>query len=398
MRNNNSLAEFPAPDAAALQHSAALAALIAEEIQTRGPIPFSRYMQRALYEPGYGYYMNSLRKFGADGDFITAPELSPLYSRCVAMQCRQVLQELSNASVLELGAGTGTMAVEILLQLERLNVLPEQYLILELSPVLQARQRQAINELPASLRQRVRWVEDLQSLEFTGVMLLNEVLDALPVERFLIQNNEVMQIAVDWDQARGSFVCVSQPAAGNLTTTLRSVEVSLSQPLAEGYSSEINLKAPELIGDLATCLQQGLVLIMDYGYPRREYFHAQRHMGTLLAHYRHRAHDNVLRWVGLQDITAQIDFTSVAQAADINGLNVIGFTPQASFLLDCGIEELLSEKMHGSAAQQLQWSQQAKTLLLPSEMGERFKVIGLTKQYNRPLLGFSSARDRRHCL
>lgn len=398
MRGNQQTAiELPAPDADMQKLSDELLSLIKQEINEKGAITFSRFMQKALYEPGYGYYMNGLVKFGAQGDFITAPEVSPLFSRCVAIQCGQLIQGLTDACILELGAGSGVMAADILRQLDAIKALPEHYYILELSASLRQRQQQTLSELPEHIQSRVQWLDSLEGLTFSGVVLGNEVLDALPVERFLIQGEEVLQSFVNVS-ANGELLIEYLPASDELRDAVRHIEATANITFSEGYCSEICLQLKGWINAITQPLKQGMVLMIDYGYPRAEYYHPQREMGTLLCHYRHRAHDDVLRWAGLQDITAQVDFTAVAEAAEQPGLQVAGYTHQASFLLDSGIEQLLTDMTQLAVSEQLASAQQIKTLLLPTEMGERFKVMALLKGYEEALLGFSHNNDRRHYL
>ena len=396
--SQQSISELPELAPADLELSDALVELIKQEINISGPLPFSRFVQRALYEPGYGYYMNGLAKFGAAGDFVTAPELSPLFSRCLAMQCAQLLDDIPKSSILELGAGSGVMAADCLLQLQTMGELPEKYYILELSASLRQRQQQAIEKLPLSLSSRVQWLDSLEGLAFTGIILANEVLDALPVDRFVIHLGEVMAMVVGWSEDKHLLTCQPVPASLELTQAVRQIETAVGQPFAEGYCSEINFHTRGWLKGITEPLLQGVVLAIDYGYPRAEYYHEQRNMGTLICHYRHRAHDDVLRWVGLQDITAQVDFTAVAEAASACELEVLGYTHQATFLIDSGIEQFMAEMGDATTVEQVSRAQQAKILLLPTEMGERFKVMALSKQYNKPLKGFGQANDLRHYL
>lgn len=388
---------LPEPSANALAHSAALAELIREEIERDGPVSFARFMERALYEPGYGYYMNALRKFGEDGDFITAPEIAPLFSHCLARQCAEVIGELGRADVLEFGAGSGAMAVEVLQALAEHDALPGHYCIVELSGPLCERQREAAERLPAELRGRLRWLDSLEGVEIGGVVLANEVLDAMPVERFVVRGGRVMALAVGWDAGAGGFTEIERPASAPLAGAVAGIQHALGRSLPEGYCSEANLRLPAWWNTVSGCLREGVAIAVDYGYPRHEYYLPEREMGTLMCHYRQRAHDDPYRWAGLQDITAHVDFSAVAEAAAAAGFDVAGYTGQAEFLIDCGLESWLGDPAVDTV-EQLRRARQAKTLLLPGEMGERFKAIALAKRYNRPLLGFSGAHDRRHRL
>ena len=366
----------PAPDA--LAHSARLAEHLRAAIrEAGGMIPFSRYMELVLYAPGLGYYSAGARKFGAAGDFITAPELSPLFSRCLARQCREVLA-VTSGSILELGAGSGVMAADILLELQALDALPEEYLILEVSADLKERQRQTLAAKATGLASRVRWLDELPE-HFTGVIVGNEVLDALPVERFLKTHTGHEQYCVR--ESGEGFDWVARPAGEQLAATLDAFETTLPQPLAAGYVSEICLGAGPLVSSLAGMLTRGALLLMDYGYPRSAYYHPERAMGTLMCHYRQRAHADPFLYPGLQDITAHVDFTAVAEAGVASGLDLAGYTTQAHFLMALGIASLADSDMKRS--------QQVKLLTLPEEMGERFKAIGFSKGVDAPLSGFA---------
>ena len=376
--------ELPAPSAHELEFSAKLARVIREEIAAAaGAIPFSRFMELCLYAPGMGYYSAGRRKFGAGGDFVTAPEISPLFGRALATAVAPLLTSMEGSEILEFGAGSGRLAIDLLGELERLRCLPARYLILERSADLKLRQQQAIGEQLPQLLGRVAWIDSLPASGFRGVMLANEVLDAMSVERFR------------WDGERAALFHVGSEAdafvwqlADNSETPDRLAGCLDGLDLAAGYESEINTSLQPWMRSVSESLQQGLVLLIDYGYPQHEYFHAQRSSGTLMCHYRHHAHTDPLLWPGLQDITAHVDFTAVAEAAVAAGLAVAGYTTQAWFLLDCGLEELLQQAGPADSTAYLKAAQQAKTLLLPGEMGERFKCIALTRDVDIPLPGF----------
>ncbi len=356
-------------------------------------------MQHALYEPGLGYYMSGLKKFAAAGDFVTAPELSSLYSQCLAGQCAEIISTLGQASILEFGAGSGVMSAEIMNYLQTQKCLPERYYILELSAELKERQRQTLQQQAPDLLPRVVWLDSLRDLMFTGVVLANEVLDAMAVERFVKCGSVSKNLAVDWDESGQCFVLREIAASEVLTRAVKDIEQSVGYSLPEGYISEINLQLKGWFNSLSDVLQKGVVLIIDYGYVRSDYYHVERHAGTLLCHYRHRAHEDALQWVGLQDITAHVDFTAVAEASSQAGLTVKGYTNQLGFLMQCDIEKFLAEAMqHADQATQIILSQQAKMLMLPGQMGEQFKAMAITSQYNKPLCGFSEANDLRHYL
>jgi SAM-dependent MidA family methyltransferase len=390
--------ELPEPDADAAAHSARLRARICAEIDAQGGwISFARYMELALYEPGLGYYSAGARKFGAAGDFVTAPELGPLFGRCVAGQCADVLRDLGpRAEVLELGAGSGAMAASVLAELEQLDALPARYCILDVSADLRERQRATLAAAVPHLLDRAAWLDRLPEPPLAGVIVANEVLDALPVERFVIRGGEVHSIGVSTES--GELRCSVQPARDPLEAAVRHVEADVGTRVPEGYASEISLRLAPWIDALGASLDRGVLLFVDYGLPRREYYAPERSHGTLLCHYRHRFHEDALALVGLQDITAWVDFTAVAEAAVAAGLDVAGYTTQAHFLLGCGIADLLASGSAGAdALAQHDLARQARALTLPAEMGERFKAIALAKGYDAPLRGFR-VRDLRHAL
>jgi len=387
MKHTQSL---PEPSADALKHSEKLIAQIRDEINHKGAISFRRYMEMALYEPALGYYVSGTHKIGAAGDFITAPEISPLFSQCIAMQCIDVLKKCKKGGgwVMELGAGSGLMASDILLTLEQQDQLPEAYLILDLSPDLIARQKQTIAEKAPHLIDRVQWITQLPE-NFNGIIIGNEVLDAMPVEVFTQHNKQVYQHHVIWEDDQ--LTEQLQPASDDLTQQVYALNIPEE---ATPYTSELN---PNLMGwfkTLSECLQSGMILLIDYGYPRKEYYLPERKKGTLICHYQHLVNEAPLFYPGLQDITASVDFTAVAEAADSAGLAVAGFTSQAAFLSNAGLEALFMQALNEEPANQYKLAQQVRTLSLPSEMGERFKVIALNKAFKHELIGFSEFDQR----
>jgi SAM-dependent MidA family methyltransferase len=379
--------ELPLPDAAARAHSEQLVARIRQELADGdGGMDFARFMELALYAPGLGYYSAGARKFGAAGDFVTAPEISPLFGGCVARQCGQVLAALAGGDILEAGAGSGALAADVLAQLDRDGCLPGHYFILELSAELRQRQRQTLQQRTPHLIDRVQWLDELPAAGFRGVILGNEILDAMPVQRFRLADQDLQLAHVVW--ARERFAWQWRSATPEIKACLTARLQGLD--LASGYTSEWNRQAEAWVGTVARRLAAGMLLLIDYGFPRREFYHPQRDQGTLMCHYRHRAHDDPLILIGLQDITAHVDFTAMAEAGHEAGLSVQGYTHQAAFLLSTGLEEFLAQ-----AADPLQAAQQAKKLTLPSEMGELFKVIALTRGVAGPLLGFRMIDQRR---
>ncbi len=373
----------PTPDER-LRHDE-LTALIRREIDANGgSIAFARFMELALYAPRLGYYSGAQPKFGAHGDFITAPERSPLFGHCVANQVAQILGMLGNGDVLEAGAGSGALAAQLLLTLETLGQLPRRYLILELSAELRARQRQLLQQRAPHLLPRVQWLDTLPPPGFRGVVLGNELLDAMPVSRFHVAETGISEEHVCWD---GSHLCFCQRPAGPILAA----KVTLLS-VTPDYVSEIGLQAEAWVRSMSTLLNEGMMLLIDYGFPQAEFYHPQRAQGTLMCHYRQRAHADPLMLVGLQDITAHVDFTAIAEAGHESGLEVLGYTSQAAFLIGCGLAEIAAEPVDARA--QLLRSQEINKLTAPQEMGELFKVIALGRGVDGPLRGFV-VQDRR---
>jgi len=381
---------LPIPSIEQLEHSARLLQVIHAELDVQGGwISFARYMELALYAPGLGYYSAGTKKFGADGDFVTAPEISPLFARTMAQQAAQVLA-MASGDVLELGAGTGRLAAQLLLELQQLDILPQRYLILEVSAHLRAVQQETLAaSLPAELLSRIEWLDALPDA-FVGLVLGNEVLDALPVHVVAWREHGIFERGVTLKDSR----LVWQERSLADSDLLEKAQQLALQP---GYISEICPVASALIASLAGMLQRGALLFVDYGFPRREYYHLQRTSGTLMCHYRQHAHDDPLFQPGLQDITAHVDFTAVAEAGKSHGLELIGYTTQAQFLINCGITDLLSAVSPADMAVYLPLASQAQKLLSPSEMGELFKVIAFGKSLEISPLGFLRG-DKRHVL
>ncbi len=386
------LAGLPLPDPEAQQHSARLQQLITEEAAAAGGrLSFARFMELALYAPGLGYYSGGSYKLGAEGDFITAPEWSPLFARCLARQVEPVLTALGGGDVLEVGAGSGVMAADLLEALADGDALPNRYFILERSGELRARQQALLQERLPRLQDRIVWLQRLPDPGFRGVVLANELLDALPVHCFTLTAEGAAERYV---QREGDHWRWCLGPLGGEALTERITALRREGDLAAGYNSEVNLAGEAWVRSVGDCLAAGMVLLIDYGFPRREYYHPQRSAGTLMCHYRHRAHDDPLILVGLQDITAHVDFTAMAEAGHAAGLQVAGYTTQGAFLLATGITEEINDAPDDMT--RLRWAQQVKKLTLPHEMGELFKVMALTRDIDGPLSGFAwrDLRDR----
>ncbi|ADE13250.1 protein of unknown function DUF185 [Nitrosococcus halophilus Nc 4] len=382
---------LPLPNPAALAHSQKLQSIIREDIeQNGGQISFARFMELALYKPGLGYYMSGLHKLGAAGDFITAPELSPLFARCLSRQCQQVLELLGSGEILEFGAGSGRMAADLLAELDRRGQLPERYFILELSAELRQRQQQTLQQQVPHLAPKVSWLDRLPD-NIQGLVLANEVCDAMPVHCFQLEDEHSWERYVGYEG--DSFVWKKGPLS-HARLKERITEIRLLLKQVNRYESEVNLAMENWVAEIAHRLQQGMLLIIDYGFPRQEYYHPDRTTGTLMCHYRHRAHPDPLILPGLQDITAHVDFTALAEAGHNSGLRVAGYCSQTDFLLACGLDELAAAEIAAGGYHALEISNQIKRLTLPSEMGELFKILALTRGIDPPLLGFS-LRDRR---
>jgi len=391
----NSSPSLPVPDSDALAHSRQLEAYIRQVMDaTGGSIPFSRFMELALYAPGLGYYSAGAAKLGEHGDFVTAPEISSLFSGCLAGQVAQVLEELGGGDVLELGAGSGVMAADILDELDRLGRLPRRYLILEVSADLRQRQQALLAARVPGLIDRVQWLDSLPAA-LEGVILANEVLDALPVERFRIEPEGLVAQAVNWSV--DGFAWQDAIASDALQQEWLRLSAELLATPDTGFTSEICLQLGPWLRALNQSLSRGLMLLIDYGLPRSQYYHPQRSDGTLICHYRHRAHPDPLRLVGIQDITAWVDFTRVAETAVDLGLEIMGFATQAHFLAAGGIDQLLQRASGDTARQRLGLAAQMRKLILPGEMGERFKVIGLSRGMAGCVSGFGM-HDLTHTL
>jgi SAM-dependent MidA family methyltransferase len=371
------------PDADALAHSARLRMLIQEQIfAAGGSIPFSRFMELCLYAPGLGYYSAGATKFGGDGDFVTAPELGPLFAACVADAVAPVLRQLGpDAQFVEIGGGSGSFAEVALKRLLAIDALPARYAILEPSADLRQRQRERLQQrLNPLLLDLVDWIDTPVQARWDGIVFANEVVDALPTPRFTLHAGEVMEEHVALD-GEGRFLRVDRPADALLAAAVRHVERQLDAPLPDGYRSELLPQLPYWIQAVIGGLRSGALLFVDYGHARRDYYAAGRGDGTLRAFHRHRVSSDVFAWPGLQDLTASVDFTALAEACAGAGFDFSGYCSQASFLIGNGLEQRLAEaeaRAHDEAGR-YRLRQEAKRLTLPGEMGERFQAMGFAR-------------------
>jgi SAM-dependent MidA family methyltransferase len=348
-----------------------------------GWLPFDRYMQIALYAPGLGYYSAGAAKLGEEGDFTTAPEISPLFGQCLANHCIEVLEGSADGDIVELGAGTGRLAADLLEALATHGVLPRRYRIVEISADLRERQRRLLATLPAALSARVEWLDAPPREPWIGALLANEVLDALPVKRVRREGAKWKELGVVLDDATQL-----RWRTGDANPDLRQrIDAVLPEGLPEGYESELCPMLAPWIGEVTATMQRGVALFIDYGLPRSQYYHPERTRGTLRCHYRHRAHDDPFAHPGMEDITAWVDFTAVAEAADANGLEVLGFATQAAALLGLGIEAGVAGAP--DEATRIRRASEARRLLMPTEMGEAFKMMALARGVEMPLRAFT---------
>lgn len=391
------LGRVPEPGLDAIAHSEKLNQhLLDLASKNNNSLTFSLFMENCLYAPGLGYYSAGAEKIGESGDFITAPEISPLFSEALAAQIAQVLEECKKqqpANILEFGAGRGVMAVDILSRLQQMDCLPESYYILEVSADLKQTQQNTIKQLLPQLSSRVKWISTLPEHGFNGVMLANEVVDAMPVTVFKKEQGQFKSKDIVLNEGQWQWQ-INQKLDQKLQQWGEKLEQRLGYSLPEGYESEVNQLQSPWLEALSDNLQKGMILLVDYGFPEKEYYHPQR-PGTLMCHYRHFSHSDPLVLLGLQDITAHVDFTALAETAFQQGLQVAGYTDQGTFLTNCGILERM-ELLGGIDDEKIaRYSQQIKLLILPTEMGELFKVIAFTKNLDGVnLLGFIMG-DRR---
>lgn len=381
---------LPQPTQAGLQHSQKLRTYIVNRIQeSEGWISFADFMELVLYTPGMGYYSGDNTKFGIKGDFVTAPEISALFGKTLAKQAKQVFRLLDQASILEFGAGSGKLALDLLSELEQHDQLPKHYFILELSAELQQRQRALFEAHAPQFLNRLIWLTQLPEL-FSGLIIANEVLDAMPTHLIAWRSDNVCERGVGLDQQ--NFTWIDKPLVDDELLCIAhqlAPLIGVNEANFLSYVSEISLANRYFIGSLAKILRAGLILLIDYGFGQREYYHPQRSMGTVMCHYRHYAHDDPFYLPGLQDITSHVDFSAINQVASCNNLQLLGYTNQAHFLINCGITELLSKVSVVDTAAYLPLSNQLQRLVSPAEMGELFKVIALGKNFDETPIGFT---------
>jgi SAM-dependent MidA family methyltransferase len=389
------LVSLPNPDKLSAEHSIKVAHHISSKIKSAGgQISFGEFMHEALYSQGLGYYNAGLTKFGRDGDFITAPEVSAIFGRVLAEQCNEVLNQIENGAILEFGAGSGKLSIDILLGLEEKKSLPLTYNIFEISPDLVQRQKNKLNlEIP-HLVDRVKWLSAIP-FNFEGVIIANEVLDALPVERFVKRKSGISQMCVSLNE--DEFIWTEKRASDHLIKEVVLIEEEIERGLAYGYQSEICFAAPQWIANLESYLRYGVVFLFDYGVSRREYYAMDRNDGWLRCHYRHHAHNNPLVLPGIQDLTAWVDFSSIANAANTAGFDILGYQNQSQFLLGGGLEIEMEKIVDLPVSEKIELLNQIKTLTLPSEMGENFKCLALGKGEIILPTTFNYA-DRKHTL
>ena len=388
--------QLTSPDVAYQEHSLAVSRYIIDEINKtpQKAIPFAQFMELALYAPNLGYYVAGKPVIGAAGDFVTAPEISPLFAECLAIQIRQVLAELSKPVIIEFGAGNGTLAAQLLLALEAAQALPQTYFILEPSGALKATQQRTLAEQCPHLLGKVTWLTALPSTPISGVIIANEVIDAMPVHRVQYNENGLQEYYVTYQNNQFQWI-LSDVSNAQLITHWQAMHCDVPTP----YTTEINLFSLAWLNSVNAMLKQGAAFLIDYGFSQREYYHPSRNEGTLMCHYQHHAHSDPFFWPGLQDITSHVDFTQLAKQAQDLSLTVAGFIHQGAFLLNCGLIDVLLEKQKTcqNPIERIQLNQQVQQLTAPQEMGELFKVMALTRHITTPLLGFKQY-DQQHRL
>lgn len=383
--------KLPEPPSELAELSTQLCTRIVNAIAEQGPLPFDRYMAMALYEPGLGYYVNGLHKFGRDGDFVTAPEQGQLFAAALATTLNEVGNAIGPDWVLmEAGPGSGALARDLL---QLLNQPPRQYLLLEPSAALREVQAATLADLPDALKRRIEWIAAPPTDGFKGALVANEVIDALPVSRFEITEAGFQELAVQVDGNRLNWT--HRVPGERLLSAVQHLLDQMPEVLPKGFRSEVCVDLPDWFKTITAPLQTGLALMIDYGYPRAEYYRAERSDGTLVAHYRHRAHFDPFVWPGLTDLSAFVDFTALAEAALDVQMEVAGFTSQAGFVLGSGVIQRLEQSRN--EIERLELAGELKKLTLPGEMGEKFKVMALSRNLDLTLDAFGIS-DQTHRL
>lgn len=381
------------PEGSACSHSAAVARYIRERIEDAGGVlPFDQYMDAVLYAPGLGYYATGTRKFGEGGDFITAPEMGPLFGQCLAHEVGPVLEMIDAPCVLEFGAGSGALAQSLIEALVASGQLPSRYCILEISPDLRERQRERLEPLAKSYGLTIEWLEQIPSEPLHGVILANEVVDAFAVTRFRVIEGRPWRAGVCIEGDGFAWDWIDDLAPDSVAA-----KIVRRYELAEGYTSEVCPRADAWIDTLSHCLEQGLAIVIDYGFSAGEYYLPERSQGTLRCHYQHRAHNDPLIFLGIQDITCHVDFSGLADAGQAAGFDILGYTSQEAYLLSLGLLDLAAPQPEDDEKAVLARAAEVKQLILPSQMGEAFKVMALGRNLDQKLQGFD-LRDRRPSL
>lgn len=393
--NKQLIQQLPEPSSEQLQHSQLLTNEIINSIQNNGNwLSFKDYMNLVLYHPLYGYYTSGNRKIGQDGDFITAPELGSLFAYSLSQQILPILAQHPDFDILEFGAGTGKLALDLLLELDKHQQLPNKYYIIEISAELKDRQQHTLSTLPDHIKHKIHWLQTLpEDHSLHGIILANEVVDAMPVHLFQYEQNQINELGLTIID-------------NNIVWQTMTADVQISNYIEQhiipcwtedmSYISEINLLAQAWLASISQCLAQGLIIIIDYGFPRQEYYHPDRNLGTLMCHYKHYAHQDALLYPGLQDITAHVDFTALAEIAVANNLDVSCFINQAHFLLANQVTNYIDNNKNDKNLFQLK--QELKILTSPSEMGELFKILLLSKNINFKFFDHLQPYDKRYNL
>lgn len=401
MTHPDTVNSLPLPEKDAAEHSDKVKQCLLDKIVSNGSLSFTEYMAAVLYEPGLGYYSAGSTKLGAEGDFITAPEISPLFSQSIAQAILPALAEIENCSILEVGAGSGKMAAAILAHLDNINNLPTHYYILELSADLRLRQQQFINETIPALAEKIVWLDSIPE-NLNAVVIANELLDAMPVVRFRKESQGIgIEHVIEADGEFQLRYIQDTSDTMNLRASKRVDEIENEvNKLEVGYVSEINFNAEDWLASMADKLNKGVILLIDYGYPQHEYYHPERNEGTLNCFYRHRHHSNPFLYPGLQDLTAHIDFTAIADSGINNNLGLLGYTTQSHFLFGAGIAQLAEARTKcfddDNIIAQIELANEVKKLTMPYEMGEVVKAIGFSKNCNVTLEAFQFKDMRDH--